>query len=243
MPKVKKSNNIEKDKAFTKFTYWEWILIIGLLIIIAFAPYVFTQYSDGPDFSNTGQIGDTIGGITAPFVNLLAAFLVYKSFSAQILANKQQRSDHNEQMKQLNKEHTLNYISNLFILIKEFYSNNKIDKFSGNKHIPHIFSICKESREIIDSDLINGRNSDYHKQEHGKRIKSSNDKIINDLLGVKSNLENIYEFLNELNKSSIDEGIIKFYYREIESIIEDMLLFKITEETSLRELSNYKIIK
>lgn len=38
-------------------------------------------------FRNTGQIGDTIGGITAPFVGLLSAYLVYISFKAQIAAN------------------------------------------------------------------------------------------------------------------------------------------------------------
>jgi hypothetical protein len=36
----------------------------------------------------TGVIGDTIGGITAPFLNLAAAVLVYLSFSQQMEANK-----------------------------------------------------------------------------------------------------------------------------------------------------------
>jgi hypothetical protein len=42
----------------------------------------------GIDFSNTGQIGDTIGGLTAPFLNFFAAILIYKSFKEQVTANK-----------------------------------------------------------------------------------------------------------------------------------------------------------
>jgi hypothetical protein len=39
------------------------------------------------DFTQTGQIGDTIGGITAPMANLLGAILVYLALKAQIEAN------------------------------------------------------------------------------------------------------------------------------------------------------------
>ncbi|MBT1699645.1 hypothetical protein KK083_22350 [Fulvivirgaceae bacterium PWU4] len=40
------------------------------------------------DFSNSGEVGDTIGGVTAPFVGLLGAFLVYKAFLVQVESNK-----------------------------------------------------------------------------------------------------------------------------------------------------------
>ncbi|MBY0345760.1 MAG: putative phage abortive infection protein, partial [Neisseriaceae bacterium] len=38
-------------------------------------------------FANSGQIGDTIGGTTAPFIGLLSAVLVYRALQAQIEAN------------------------------------------------------------------------------------------------------------------------------------------------------------
>ncbi len=50
---------------------------------------VFTRpsFSSFFDFTQTGPIGDTIGGITAPFFNLLAAILIFISFRAQVKAN------------------------------------------------------------------------------------------------------------------------------------------------------------
>ncbi len=62
------------------------IIIIGGVLIL-FAPYLLTRNAGIVDFTSTGSIGDTIGGITAPIVNFLAALLVYYAFRAQIDAN------------------------------------------------------------------------------------------------------------------------------------------------------------
>ncbi|QXP72552.1 hypothetical protein H0I31_02285 [Tenacibaculum sp. AHE15PA] len=51
--------------------------------------YVFTRpfILKNFNFSETGQIGDAIGGITASIINLIGAVLVYISFKEQIKAN------------------------------------------------------------------------------------------------------------------------------------------------------------
>lgn len=56
-------------------------------MIIAFLPYIITRDVGLISFQKTGQIGDTIGGVTAPFIGVLSALLVYVSFRAQIKAN------------------------------------------------------------------------------------------------------------------------------------------------------------
>ncbi|WP_425659147.1 hypothetical protein [Tenacibaculum ascidiaceicola] len=75
-------------KKESKYIY----LYIGLGIFIIFTaltPLIFAKGYSGVIFNaETGAIGDTIGGITAPFVNLLAAFLVWISFREQVEANK-----------------------------------------------------------------------------------------------------------------------------------------------------------
>ena len=65
------------------------ILAIGVTLI-AVPPLLFTGnllLTTQLDFSNTGQIGDTIGGLTAPFVGVFGAVLVYISFLKQVEAN------------------------------------------------------------------------------------------------------------------------------------------------------------
>lgn len=65
------------------------ILSFGILLIFV-SLYLFTRPAvlSSFDFSNTGQVGDTIGGITAPILNLIGAYLVYISFQAQLEANR-----------------------------------------------------------------------------------------------------------------------------------------------------------
>jgi hypothetical protein len=66
------------------------LLILGIILILFASVYIFTRHSfiKSFDFSKTGQIGDTIGGITAPIINLIGAILVYLSFKAQVRANR-----------------------------------------------------------------------------------------------------------------------------------------------------------
>ncbi|MEZ4883714.1 MAG: hypothetical protein R3E32_03165 [Chitinophagales bacterium] len=64
------------------------MLGIGIVIIIMM-PFLLTfeYFHERFNFSETGQIGDTIGGITAPFLNLIGAFLVFYALKAQVKAN------------------------------------------------------------------------------------------------------------------------------------------------------------
>jgi hypothetical protein len=66
----------------------KWFLIAGGLIILIL-PFLLTgqYFLERFNFSETGQIGDTIGGITAPFMSLIGAFLVFYALKAQVKAN------------------------------------------------------------------------------------------------------------------------------------------------------------
>jgi hypothetical protein len=82
-----------------------YTLFGGILLFIIAAPYIFTRpaFFSSWDLSNTGQIGDTIGGITAPIISLLGAILVYYSFQAQIKANKIQSDALEDEKQQIAK--------------------------------------------------------------------------------------------------------------------------------------------
>lgn len=75
---------------------FSWYKFLGFSAVILCLPIILTQSSFIIfDFTRSGQVGDTIGGITAPFVGLLSAYLIYKAFLVQIDANKIQ-SKNNE---------------------------------------------------------------------------------------------------------------------------------------------------
>jgi len=64
-----------------------FIIILINIIVIILSPWLFTRYSGILNFTETGQIGDTLGGITAPFLNILNAFLIFLAFQEQKNAN------------------------------------------------------------------------------------------------------------------------------------------------------------
>ena len=71
-------------------------LIIGLPLLVVVSPYLLTQFSGIIPFNaESGAIGDTIGGITAPLVNILGAILIFISFQEQVKANTQQIENQN----------------------------------------------------------------------------------------------------------------------------------------------------
>lgn len=58
-----------------------------IIIIISFiSPFLFTKFFTG--FLVTGQIGDTIGGLVSPFLNLLSIILLYLTLREQTEGSK-----------------------------------------------------------------------------------------------------------------------------------------------------------
>jgi hypothetical protein len=97
-------------------------LLVGICLIFL-SLWIFTRpaISSDWDFSNKGQIGDTIGGISAPIINLLGAFLVFLSFKEQFEANTIQRDA----------------------------LKNEIDNNNRNKEFDTLFSIFKEIKDEV----------------------------------------------------------------------------------------------
>lgn len=80
------------------------LVIFGVaLTIIGFLPYFFTKWSI-LDFTKTGQIGDTIGGIMSPFIGIIGALLTFAAFWVQYTANQKQFDILNKQQENIVKD-------------------------------------------------------------------------------------------------------------------------------------------
>ena len=88
-----KTDKIQEVKNWDTIT--KWILgIAAFLLIFAFiAPALFVSKAFTPklDFSQTGPIGDTLGGIMNPFIALVGILLTFLAFYMQIKANQIQK--------------------------------------------------------------------------------------------------------------------------------------------------------
>lgn len=95
-----------------------WLFISFILIL--FVPILLTKVlipwewlANFFDFSTTGQIGDTIGGITAPFIGLIAAILTFLAFHEQYKANKNIEMDMKRDRFENNFYHLLELLNSL----------------------------------------------------------------------------------------------------------------------------------
>lgn len=93
-----KEKEREKERKKERVILW----IAGALMIFGcFAPIIFTRTKlfECLDFSNTGEIGDTIGGTMTPIVSLVAVILTYLAFLKQVEANRIQTEQFNQTLK------------------------------------------------------------------------------------------------------------------------------------------------
>ena len=148
---VKNSSPTFDSKFFKYFTP-----LALLIVLFLFFPYWFTTRSwFDIDFSTTGEIGDTIGGILGPFIAIAAAFLTFLAFWVQFKANEQQKSD-------LQIERFENKFYNLI----EIHRNNVSEliigtKTSGRKAYISMFNELKFTYMIIKDYYDNRYKNDF----------------------------------------------------------------------------------
>jgi hypothetical protein len=138
----------------------QWILIIGAVVLII-VPILATQLNWFLDFTETGQIGDTIGGLTAPVIGAISALLIYFSFRAQINANRIIQKQINDQKTAELKQKSFDYQMERYRHLREqiddfsFYLsvvNLKGDKALGNFIIETAHSYIRDIK--INKDVI-----------------------------------------------------------------------------------------
>jgi hypothetical protein len=115
------------------FNYKTVILILGIVLILFGSLFAFTKpaYWGNFDFSQTGQIGDTIGGITAPIINVIGAILIFISFKAQIKANKIQFLLLSIEIENQKKDRNFQVILELFQSLKNDYQDLEHEIYKG----------------------------------------------------------------------------------------------------------------
>lgn len=158
------TKNINKPKAYeiTKATKWLFGLALLFLICASFAPIIFTSFSI-VDFTNKGEIGDTIGGTMGPFIAIAGVLLTFLAFYMQLEANKLQREQFEIQLKedrsqfkkelqyqqdQFLKSQFENQFYNMVSLHKENVNDISIENFSDRIKGRSVFPLFIEELRI-----------------------------------------------------------------------------------------------
>lgn len=112
-------------------------LIVATCLLLLFIPALITKPGWGCEFFNlskdsTAHIGDAIGGITAPFVAILAAVLTFLAFWVQYDFNKQQQASIEKQRFEHNFYEMLNMHESITQSLKMEIIDAGADVESGN---------------------------------------------------------------------------------------------------------------
>lgn len=176
---------METDIENKEIKNWDTVTIIllilsGVIIIFSFfAPYYFTQSAKNSDldFTATGAIGDTLGGIMNPFIALVGILLTFLAFYMQIKANQIQKQiffdglnlEKEKELKSEKKEHItrLKVVKALLNSMMSYYKVNgeNLNKFiqieKGKPLAPNIYasSTSASYQNFLKLDLLETYNS------------------------------------------------------------------------------------
>lgn len=78
---------MNKNKTLDNLSKWLIGIVIIMVVFSLFSPIIFTQIGVF-DFTKTGPIGDTIGGIMNPFIGIASIIVMFLAFYMQYKANK-----------------------------------------------------------------------------------------------------------------------------------------------------------
>lgn len=176
---------METDIKNKEIKNWDTVTIIllilsGVIILFSFfAPYYFTQSAKNSDldFTATGAIGDTLGGIMNPFIALVGILLTFLAFYMQIKANQIQKQiffdglnlEKEKELKNEKKEHItrLKVVKALLNSMMSYYRVNgeNLNEFiqleKGKPLAPNIYAASTSAsyQNFLKLDLLETYNS------------------------------------------------------------------------------------
>jgi hypothetical protein len=115
------------------------VLAAGIVCLLV-APYLFTRPGN-ISFKETGPIGDTIGGITAPITGLIGSILVFLALRAQIVANEIIQGQIRDQKIEEQMKKEVGYISDLYKYLLSTIENIQVGKTKGVGAIMELMNI------------------------------------------------------------------------------------------------------
>lgn len=196
-----------------------WILIIGAFALILI-PIFVTQFDWFLDFTKTGQIGDTLGGTTAPVIGAVSALLIYFSFRAQINANRiiqtQIDDQKTKEASKKNFEHQMERYRHLREHVVDFTILSYKKSGDSKKYINHKGSeainifLYTEAQEYLSGSPLH---EDQHEYSQLRAILSFFTLIINHLKPIKDDEDSKFIF----------NLIEVLFYRHIWDRIEDLV--------------------
>ena len=173
-----------------KKSYIGWYVVAAIVVIFAFgAPYIFTRKGI-IDFTETGQIGDTIGGTMGPFIAIAGVIVTFLAFLMQKKANDIISEQHDDDKKREDKRLQNEYSARIKLL--------KSDIIGARDNITQRISVLEKHRDYLKENPFRTSRLEDCPSEMYCRMSSSN-------------RENIFLALTNLNIPNPEKILHNFY--------------------------------
>ena len=147
-------------------SYKGWYLFAIIVIVFALsAPYLFTR-NGMIDFTETGQIGDTIGGTMGPFIALAGVIVTFLAFLMQKKANDIISEQHEDDKKREGERLRNEYSARVELL--------KSDLMDAKQDIAQRISFLKKHRDLLQENPFRTSRLEDCPAEMYSRMSSSN---------------------------------------------------------------------
>lgn len=214
-----------------------WLFVIVTLLVIV-SPFIFTRpaISEIFDFTGKGEIGDVIGGVTGPIINIFAAYLVFLAFNQQVKANEIQRKALRFEVKKRDEDIKFNTILIEVNWCSEEYRKINVRYFgkdiSLNEFILDYFGLAKETLaiklELAFENLLSLRNFLDHLIAVTKQIESVELRLV-----LIEKIWMVYNMQTQFWKKEIDDH---------SEVFNKLLIYTTQEEIESLDLNNEVIL-
>lgn len=227
--------------------YFLLVLAFATIVLAFISPFILTRPSVNQDFdfSTSGQIGDTIGGLMNPFIALAGVIVTGLAFYIQYKANQQQRElflkEQAENKRQLQEQ------------IDNQNKQNQLQQFESQ-----FYEMLKLHRENISEMKINGYDFEegrtlkkFEKTTEGRKIFVTMKTEFECILSIyskdrklnKEGFQKCYKLffsgLEEFDKTYPDENIFTELFRKARKQHEEPELDKISTNQARKEFLPY----
>jgi hypothetical protein len=230
------------------------IAILLLPAILTQLPYCLVNFN----LSETGQVGDTIGGIVNPFVALIAVWFTFKAFWVQYDANEKQK-EINKKQEERNAEQDKKYDQQVEDIAIQRFENNFFQMLNLQQEIVNglYFSLNEHQKyynvndpiKKSDDTIVTGRTVFKWLYNRGTYygLKTSSNNIAPE--GIKYLIKEFgYEKYVEISSISCLDHYFRHLYRIFKYVYDSRALLKNFDQeykyTSIirAQLSDYELI-
>lgn len=211
LSKMEKEKN--KKSIILNISRTEIFIFLGVGLLLIFIPLLFTWDAiSWVSFKDKGEIGDAIGGITAPFIGFGGAILVYLALKAQIDANDKIQKQFADQTK---IDYRQNFETTFFSMLT-------------------IHHDIVKNIDITPKDLIDSSSAEF-KNYINRHLPSLNDKLYSENLIAS---RDVFKFSLEALNMLIKEDLILEH--KLERPNEDRIFMAVYDKQLLQKLVDFR---